>query len=405
MPRYNFRAIDSNAAIVHGTLEAGSRDDAVRTIVAKGQRPLRVEEQTSDLWTELTRQRGTPTRLADKSMLLLMRKLATLTSAGVSIEDALTISSKERRKSAIAVVCQELLARLHDGLSLADALAADRKSFPEQYVAMVRAGEQGGTLPQILTRIADMLERSLETRQAVQSAMIYPAILAVTSTIAMATIFLFVLPSFEPMFAQSNVELPLLTAIVMSISRFFSQYGLWLLLIIALAAFLIAQMHQIEQIRAKWDASVARAPAIGPFLQRSGYGRASAVLGALLVNGVSLDRAMKLTVSVPDNRAFRSSLEKIQREVVDGKRLSDAFEAQTLCPDIVSQLIRAGEHTGEIGKMLIKASEALEQDARNSVDRSMSILTPALTLVLGGFVGVIVFSVLLAVLSINDLAF
>lgn len=404
MPKFNFRAIDADAAIVYGSMEAGSREDVVRKIVASGQRPLRVEQQTSSLWTELTRQRGGSTRLSDKSLLLMMRKLATLTSAGVSIEDALEINSKQRRKNAVTTICEQLLSSLQNGLSLADAMANDRKTFSEQYIAMVRAGEQGGTLPQILNRIADMLEQSLETRKAVQSAMIYPAILAVTSTIAMATIFLFVLPSFEPMFAQANVELPVLTSIVMAISKFLSRYGGWLMLGLSLLVFLIVQLHQVRKIRIWWDGLIAEAPMIGPFLQKSGFGRACAVLGALLVNGVSLDRAIGLTESVPENRAFRLCLQRVRTEVVDGKRLSDAFEAYSFCPDVVSQLVRAGEHTGEIGGMLIKAAEALEQDARNSVDRAMAILTPAMTLVLGGFVGIIVFSVLLAVLSINDLA-
>ena len=406
MARFRFRAIDESGQIVEGVLDAANRDELVRALAAEGRKPLRAEEQTPGIWTELTRARGTSTKkLSDRDRALFIRKLATLISAGISLEDALAINTKSRKANATVALSERLLARLREGASLAQALVDERETFPEQYVAMVRAGETGGALPKILDRLADMQDRALETRDAVQSAMVYPAILVVTSTLAIATIFTFVLPAFEPLFKQANMELPLLTSIVMAMSRFVRDYGLYMIALIALAGIAVNRLLAIETLRLRWDAMLARTPLLGPFLQQSGLGQTTAVLGALIVNGVSLDSALRLVERVPVNRAFRRGLSQVRTEVIDGRRLSSAFEAWQLCPELVPQLARAGESTGNLGEMLLRASEALEQGARTSIDRGMSLLTPLLTLILGGFVGVIVFSVLLAVLSANDLAF
>jgi len=403
MARIRYRAVDVNGKIINGVMEADSRDDAVRTLMTQGRKPLRVVEEEPGLWAELTKERGIK-KISERDRVLFVRKMATLVSAGVTLEDALTINTKTRRLTPSSALAVRLLARLRDGASLARAMELDGETFSEQYIAMVHAGEIGGALPKILTRLADMLERAIETREAVRSAMIYPAILALTSTIAIATIFIFVLPSFEPMFDQAGTDMPALTAVVMGMSRFMNKYGLYLLAGFALLTLLLARLYAIESIRLRWDTMIARSPLLGPFVQRADLGQASAVLGTLVVNGVSLDAALKLVEKLPTNRAFRHGLKTVHAEVVDGKRLSDSLESWTICPEIIPQLVRAGESTGSLGEMLQRASIVMEDDARRSVDRGMSMLTPLLTLVLGGFVAVIVFSVLLAVLSVNDLA-
>ena len=403
MARIRYKAVDINGKIINGVMEAGSRADAVRTLMAQGIKPLRAVEEKPGLWAELTKERGVR-KLSERDRVLFVRKLATLVSAGVTLEDALTINTKTRRATPSAALASRLLVRLRDGASLAQAMRLDGETFSDQYIAMIHAGEIGGALPKILNRLSDMLERAIETRETVRSAMIYPAILALTSAIAIATIFIFVLPSFEPMFDQAGANMPALTSIVMGMSRFMNQYGLFLLAGIALLGLLLARLYSYESIRLRWDTMIARSPLLGPFVQRADLSQTSAVLGALIVNGVSLDAALKLVEKLPVNRAFRHGLKKVHAEVVDGKRLSDSLESWSICPEIIPQLVRAGESTGSLGEMLRRASSVMEDEARRSVDRGMSMLTPILTLVLGGFVAVIVFSVLLAVLSVNDLA-
>jgi len=326
-----------------------------------------------------------------------------LIQAGLAFDRALQIVAR-LLKGRAALVTEAVLVRVRDGDSLADAMASQPGAFPRSFLAMVHAGEQGGIVAPVLVRLAEFTARADALRQRVMSAMIYPTILAVVATFAIGLVLTIVLPEFEPLFQESGSKLPPITRLVMTIGD--GVRGYWFLAPpTALACTFFAKLLLTQPgVAARVDAALLRVPLLGVLIRQLEAARFARTLSALLANGVIAARALVLASGAVGNRAIATALAEVGERLREGQGLAVPIARIGYMPDLVIQLVGVGEESGRLADLLSEAADALEGEVQRTLDRLLALLVPALTLAMGAAIAVIVAAVLLAMMSINDLA-
>jgi len=402
--RFQYSALTADGQPVSGTLDMPDAASVLAHLQLQGLLPIEavdrvIARQDALLgWTRPTKQ------LPGRDLILVTRQLSRLSAAGLPFDRALQIITGLLQVRKSRVVIEALHASVCDGGSLSEAMANQDGAFPPVVLAMVRAGEQGGVIAPVLGRAADFLERSEAVRQSVLSALIYPAILATVAGLAIALVLTVVLPEFEPMFKEAGSRLPFITQIVMAAGRDVRGYW-WILPPIALGL-VWGWQRAMRRPRLRW--LIARAslmmPLIGSLVTRHDAARFARTLSALLANGVASERALGLAAGVVQNAVISSGLREATEQLKRGEGLSGPLQAAGNLPPILIQLARVGEETGRLSELLSEAAGLLEADAQRNVDRLLALLVPTLTIGMGMIIATIVASVLLAMLSINDLA-
>lgn len=384
-----------------GTLDAASQADAVAQIRKLGHLPLSASEANGG-WRRLLPVLSGP-RHRSSSMLFATQELAALLGARLPLDRALAIlleldELRDLRKP-LAIV----LSSVRDGLNLADALQASG-AFPAAYVTIVRAAEHGGNLEDTLKRLADYLARASAIRAAVVSALIYPAVLLVLSGVSVLLILMFVLPEFAPLFQQAGKPLPPSTAAALAIGEFLAGY--WWLVVIALAAaaLLFRSAARTPAYRRWWDRTVLKVPIISDLARKTEIERFCRILGTLLGNGVPLSQALLLAGDTLSNSVFADAVRATASGLKEGQPLANRLRRTGVFPSLSLDLIRVGEETGALDDMLLKQAELYEQEVRHNIDRLLALAVPVMTVVMGMVVAGLIGSILVAILSINDLA-
>ncbi|MBU6297681.1 MAG: type II secretion system F family protein [Alphaproteobacteria bacterium] len=408
MTMFRYRAMTQAGGLVHGAAELPSEAALIQHLRGQGQYLLS------------SRQSGTPAgagsamarllhalrptrRVAPRALAMMTQELASLLEAGLELDHALGILENLADIGALRAPVAAARARVRDGASFGEALAED-DLFPRFYVGMVRAGEQGGGLETTLRRLGDYLERSLAIREAISSALVYPMILMVSAGISIAIILTVVLPEFKPLFAEAGKSLPWPTQVVMDIGDFFRSYW-WALAFGTIAgAAWFRQSWQRPVFRRRCDGLLLRLPLLGKLLAAIDVERFERTLGALLSNGVPLPSALALIKDTLWNSVLREAVGDTARSLREGESLASRLAESGIFPAVTLDLIRIGEETGKLDTMLLRQADLDEQRLRHTVDRLLSLLVPALTIVLGLIVGGLIASLLVAILGVNDLA-
>jgi general secretion pathway protein F len=404
MPSFRYRAMTNSGAIIKGTLDAPTEAAVVQHLRGEGHYPISASPDAdagplASLNKLVTFEKRQPLR----ALSVATQELAALLSAGISLDRALGILAGLREAGQLGAAFTKVRARVRDGDSFADALSEDA-SFPKFFVSMVRAGEMGGALENALKRAADYLGRSLAVREAVISALVYPMILLASAGVSIVVILTFVLPEFEPLFAEAGHSLPLPTRIMMGIGHAFRDYW-WLLTLLAAGTFLwLRSALARPAFRRKFDAWTLRIPVIGSLLAEIEIERFSRTLGTLLANGVALPTALSLSREVLWNREIASAVATAATSLREGESLAGELSRTNLFPSVALDLIQIGEETGKLDEMLLRQADLDEQRIRHRVDRLIALLVPLLTVGLGVIVAGLIASILVAILSVNDLA-
>jgi general secretion pathway protein F len=333
-----------------------------------------------------------------------MSRLATLAGAGVPLDSAIAILSGAGASPAVRRAATAILARLRNGATFADSLEADPRTFPPLVTGMVRAGELGGSLPGTLAKLADTLRRGEEAAQTIRSALIYPAILLAAAAASVLVVFTAVLPALRPVIETGTTALPIPVRLAFALSDAIAADWLILLAALAIAAFLARRAWCTPAARRRLDAMLLRIPPLRTAILRADFARFARTLGTLAGGGVPLPAALEAAQRVVANRVLAAALAKVTRSVREGGGLADPLAAAALFPDMAVQIVRIGEATGQLDRMLLQLAEIMEQDLRRDIARALALLVPALTIGIGLMVAGIVASVMMAVLSINDLA-
>jgi general secretion pathway protein F len=404
MVNYRYKAMTNAGAMVTGTLDAPSQAAVIQQLRGQGHYPISAVPADTDegLFAQLKSFRFGG-RVSQRVLSTVTQELAALIGAGLELDRALGILVKLSNIGALREPLLQVRARVRDGASLADAMAAE-SVFPKFYVSMVRAGELGGSLDVTLRSLADYMARSAAIRETVASALVYPAILLVTAGMSIVVILVFVLPEFEPLFAQAGKQLPLPTRIIMDAGDAVRGYW-WLPLIAGFGLWAwLRQALKKPAFRRRWDGLFLRLPLFGKLIAAIEIERFSRALGTLLSNGVSLTTALGLAREVLRNAVIADAVGETAKKLREGKGLAQHLAQSKVFPPLTLDLVQIGEETGKLDEMLLRQADLDEQATKQTIDRLLALLVPCLTIVLGIIVAGLISSMLVAILGVNDLA-
>jgi general secretion pathway protein F len=404
MPTFRYRAYGGDGELAEGAVDAASSDEASEMLWSQGLTPFKLDaRKISDVnWWNRELFSDAKSRRAD--LVTFTREFATLNAAEIPLDDALRILQQQASSPRLKILVSSLLTEVLNGVPLSDALQKQDKVFPAEYVAVVRAGEIGGTLGEIFTELADLLERRAEMQARIQSALVYPSMLVVLSLATLAVIVGGLIPSIAPIFEQSRKPIPVTIQIMLALR------DNWLELVIGAAitgAFVSGAfkfLRRKPETRLALDRNKLRIPLLGAFLLQQDTARFTRTLGTMLKAGVPLVQATKSAGSVVLNRDIAAGIERAIEEIQQGMALHRALRKETALPATALQMISVGEEAGKLDRMLTRVALMLERQIQSSIDRFMSALTPALTVGIALMVGALIVPVMNAVLSINDLA-
>ncbi len=406
MPRYRYEAVDAAGEMLRDELDAASLEAAIERLRDQGLLPLSVAEARGGWWRGGLVQALFSKRrvLSAKAVMLLTQQLSNLLNAGLPLDRALTILIGVTDDEQTKALLERVQDKVRGGSTLADALEA-QGTFSRFYLNMVRAGEAGGALEAVLKRLTEFLDRSRALRESVSSALIYPLILLSVAALSVIILLTFVVPQFQQLFADAGKALPLATQIVIAVGNGFQHYW-WvgLLAILVIAAALRQQLNQPES-RARWDRWFLNLPLFGDLIAKVETARLSRTLGTLLGNGVSLLNALTIVRETLSNRVLATALGEVAEHVKTGRGLADPLLEAGDFPKLAVQMIRVGEETGQLQEMLLQVADTYDEEVRIAVKRMLTLLEPALILGLGVVIAGIIMSILVAILSLNELAF
>jgi general secretion pathway protein F len=331
------------------------------------------------------------------------QQLSTLLGAGLPLDRSLQVLMELSENDRIRRTVMEIRDRVREGGSLSDALEEQHGTFNRLFVNMVRAGEIGGTLDTTLARLTDYLERSRDLKDSVVSALIYPILLLVLAAGSLILLLVYVIPQFTPIFEELGGDLPLITRIVLGVGSLLQNFWWAMALIAFVAVYYFRKMLADQEKRFAWDQRVLATRWVGDLVAKMETARLTRTLGTLLSNGVPLLSALSIARNVITNTVLRQDVNDAAREVKTGGGLARNLAKAERFPRLALQMISVGEETGQLDAMLLKVSDTYDIEVRNTIDRLLSVFTPVVTLFLAVLIGTIVMSVLVAILSINDL--
>ena len=397
MPSFDYAALDRAGRTVAGVVQADAAAGARALLERRKLVPLQVEPAA-------TRRANSarPPRIRGRELSLVTRQLASLV-ASMTLEEALhTVGSQATRRNLRAVMLA-VHAEVVEGFRLSEAMGRQPRSFPALYRAMVAAGEGTGALPAILERLADLLEREQQVRSQLATALAYPAALALTAVGVVLALMTFVVPRVVEQFDSMGRELPWLTRFVVGLSEFLGSWGLPLLALLVATGVAAARVLREPAVRLRFDTAVLRLPLLGRLLREVHAARMARTLAIMLDSGLPVMEGLAITARTVGNRRLRRATESMTAAIREGGSLSGAMRRAGVFPPTLLYMAASGEDSGRLAPMLERAADYLEREFNTFTRAAMSLLEPAIIVVLGAVVAVIVLSILLPILQFNSL--
>ena len=406
MPEFAWRAAQADGQLLEGRFEAAAADAVLRHLRERGLTPIKVEDAAAADVAVPGRGnrralRGPVTR-AD--VLALTSELSIRLRAGLALDNALRVLIEMSAKPSVRQLLETILEDVKGGVPFSRALAKRGDLFGDFYINLVRSGEASGQMSQVLERLVAHMERLRALRESVVSATLYPAILLVVAALSLIGMLGFVVPQFEKLFTDMGDALPLPTRFVMMLGHGFQRWGLVIGLVAVLLGWLLWRWLRTPPGRAWWQNRALRLPIVGPLLYKYELTLFARSLGTLLGNGVPLLTGLHIATETVGNAGLRAALGKMAPLVKDGARMVRAMTATQVFEPLAINLIRVGEETGRIGPMMNELADVLNREVETGIKRALTLLEPILILVLGVLIAAIIVSILLGILSINDLA-
>ncbi len=397
---YRYQAFDAKGNMQTGQVNAESEREALKILQGKKLIPVKISRSESEERKGLGGK-----RLKSSDLLDFTTGLCTLVEARVPLDKALRLLEGITESAAMRHLVMTMRRDVKEGKSLADAMESRPDVFSKMYINIVRAGEEGGILHQLLPGLADFLETSAKNRQAIIAAMIYPIVLLVTGIISVFLLLAFVIPQFAVMFEDAGTQIPASAAFLLALSHGIQQYGyLLVLLVIGVIAWWQWLDKEPERKRQK-DAFLLTVPVLGQLLLYKDCAVFARTLGALLEAGIPLIRALRVSREVVANTEIVRHLVQVEDDVRSGAGLGISLEKTNRFPTLLHQLVTVGEESGRTGSILLKTATSFDTQVKNQMSSLVSALQPALILFLGIAVGGITITMLSAVFSMNTIDF
>ena len=402
MPQFSYKSIGRDGKPHDGTVEAGGLELASRQLRAQGLTLLKLEAGASAGNSSGTKASGKPP--GRQEILSMTSELAVLLRAGLPLDRALKVLIDMAAQPQMNQLLNDLLTAVKGGKALSQALQPYEAVFGTFYINMVRSGEAGGHLSEVLNRLVEYLENAKANRDTVISALIYPAILAVVSVLSIVLMLGFVVPQFETLFEDMGDALPPLTQMVISGADFIKSYGWAMLIIIVGLGIYLRNWAGTEQGRISLDRRLLKMPLAGGIIFEFEVSKFARTVGTLIGNGVSLLKAISIAIDTVDNRVIKEALEVLPPAVKAGKRMSVALDETKMFTPMVIQMIRVGEESGSLDQMMLELAKVFDDHVQSGVKRGLALLEPVLILGMGFIIAIIIIAILMGILSVNDLA-
>ena len=406
MPFYQYKAVNPAGEVQEGVLEASSTTAAVARIQAMGFIPIRAEESgaaKAESAPAARRPLFTRRGVTQDDVTVLTRELATLLKAGLPLDRSFEILINLAADPKIAELLTKIRNEVRGGVSLSKALEAQRDVFTRFYVNMIRAGEAGGSLPNVLLRLAEYMERSKALRDNVRASLTYPAFLAVVSVVAVVVLLGGVVPRFKPVFAGAGKAVPLMTQIVLFMGDAMRAYWLPGLFAIGLVVWLTARWMRDPEVRYAMDRRKVTAPVVGDLFAKLEMARFSRTLGTLLANGVTLVSALNIVRDTMGNAWLAESVAAVARELKEGRGLGRPMMETGRFPMLAVHMILVGEETGRLDDMLMQVAETYDREVEVAIRRALALLQPVMIVAMAVVIGFIIIAILSAMLSVYDI--
>lgn len=394
--QFTYKVADGNGRLEVGREEAASSEQVIAMLKARGKYPLEVKAE-SQLKTSMRHR-----RFSIKERLSFTQQLAGLLNAGVSLEKALAILNRLTFSSELGVIIGHLHRLIQEGHSFTAALEKYPQQFPALYVNLVRAGEAGGLLPQVLRRLVGYEEEQLSLRNFIISSLVYPVILAVASTGVLMIYVAVVIPKFQTIFEEMNSQLPLITQLVMLFGVAFQRFGWLIPVIVGGGIAVLLKTLATADGRLRFDRWKLRVPFLGVLLQKIAIARMSMSLSMLCISGVPLLSGLAMAGEVAGNLAVVEALKEVVKEVKQGSTLVNSLTQKKLFPVLAIEMIGIGEESGNLGEMLEQVAKTYEADVKQNLSLFLSVFEPVLILAMVGVIAVLAAAILLPIVNLNS---
>jgi general secretion pathway protein F len=397
MAVFSYRGTDIQGTILEGAIEAPDERAAIERLKNSGIIPLKVFVPGKGL------KRRISLKSAKGDILSFTNELAALLEAGLPLDRSLNILSGIAENKQNQAVIQDILKSIREGGSFSDALLRHPKVFSRLYVNMIKAGEAGGILVEVLDKLNEFLESTKELKEQVLTSMIYPIILVSTGGLSIIILLTYVLPKFSVIFSDLGSSLPLSTQILLSFSQGLKTYWWIFLALLLFSGILFRTYIRSEQGRLHWDR--LKLLMMGDLIRKLETARFCRTLGTLIRSGVPLLQALKNARDVVTNQTIALALDNISQGIKEGKGISLPLSKANVFPPLALSMIKVGEETGQLDKMLMQVAVTYEKNLRVSIKRFVGFLEPAMILGMGLVIGFIVLSMLTAIFSMTELPF
>lgn len=404
MAAFEYQALDAKGKTVKGVTTGDTARQVRSELRAQGLVPLNVKSVSDDAVTGVipTKNGGRRIKISNNDLSIMTRQMATLLNSGMTIEETLKALVKQSEGHKIKSVVSDLRSLVTEGFSLSEAIALYPRSFPEIYRASISAGEQSGTLDEVLQRLADYLETRQNIQQRLGAALVYPIFLTFASISIVVALVAFVVPKVVKVFQDTGQELPMMTKVLISLSSFLQNYGLMLLVLIVVVTFTCLYLFRKEKPKEWLHGWMLRIPLISRLVRNIDTARMARTLSIMVGSGVPLLTSMRSSEGVMTNVVLQKDLEFAAEEVGQGVSISRALERSGHFPPLLVQMVASGENSGQLHHMLDKAASATESEMESRIAMMVSLFEPIMILVMGVVVLVIVLAILMPIFDLNQ---
>jgi type IV pilus assembly protein PilC len=382
MPKFAYSARPAAGGDIQtGEIELANKDDVLAYLHKQRMIPVSVREKAKEFKIQF----GTGVKTRD--IVIFTRQFATMINSGLPLVQSLDILAEQTENVNLRKTIQDVLYDVESGHTLADAMGKHPKIFTDLYVNMVAAGEAGGILDTILLRLASFLEKNDALIRKIKGAMIYPAVILSVAALAIVILLIFVIPTFQKMFASAGVPLPLPTRIVIAASAVLQSYWWAIALVIAAIIFALRSFYKTDQGHLTIDKLLLKLPILGDVQRKSAVSRFTRTLGTLVSSGVSILEGLEITAKTAGNRVIHDAVMGSRASIAGGETIAGPLKESGVFPPMVVQMINVGEQTGGLDEMLTKIADFYDEEVDAAVEAMLSAMEPIMIVVLGVVVG------------------
>lgn len=397
MNAYQYFALKKNGNNCKGVIEADSERQARQKLREQGLLPTEIHPLKKSI-----NKKGKG-KLKAQELSLLTRQLATLLAAGITIDESLRGVAEQSESENSRKIIISVRAKVLEGYSLAQALGEYPQAFPELYRATIAAGEQTGNLDMVLEKLAEYTESQQKTKQKVQQALIYPSLMITVSIGIVSFLLAFVVPKIIDVFTTGGQELPAMTKVLIKISSFIQNYGLYVLFIFAILLIIFFRCLKIPSFETKWHKILLKLPIVAFLIKAVNVARYIHTFGILFAAGVNVLETMRVSASLINNKIMQAAFNEASIQVKEGSAINVALQKTKFLSPMATHLIASGEKSGNISGMMERAAAHLDNEVKRIIDTALTLLEPMIILLMGAVVLFIVLSTLLPIFSMEQL--